>query len=216
MPAGRFVTGSVLIAAVVGLFAERANAQLVRRGYGYRSYYHRSGYRYNSGSYANNMANLIRAQSQAAVNYEQARSQAIENQKKWAANYFKMKEERQAYEARQHEKNKPSAATLDAVARSNHPAALGSDVLDPVTGHITWPESLKNNDYAKQRAELDDLFAQRAKMSQSEATAFKIHAVTIEMQDALRKNIENMPSGVYMSARKFLDSLDYAGHSHAG
>jgi hypothetical protein len=218
MPAGRFVTGSVFIVVVVGLFAEPANAQLVRRGYGYRPYYHRYGYgyRYNPGSYANSMANLIRAQSQAEVNYQQARSQAIDNQKKWAANYFKMKEERQAYDARQHEKNKPSAATLEAVARSNHPAGLGSDVLDPVTGHITWPESLQNSEYSRHRIELDELFAQRAKTSQSEATAFKIHAVTIEMQDALRKNIENMPSGVYMSARKFLDSLDYAGHSHAG
>jgi hypothetical protein len=215
MSGGKLVKYMVFTVIGTVSLTEFADAQLVSRS-GYRSYYRRSGYGYNSGSYANNMANLIRAQSQAAVSDEQARSLAIDNQKKWAANYFKMKEERQAYEARQHEKNKPSAATLDAVARSNHPAALGSDALDPVTGHITWPETLQNSEYGAHRSELDELFAQRAKTSQSESTAAKIHAVTIELQDQLRKNIENMPSGTYMSARKFLDSLDYAGHSHAG
>jgi hypothetical protein len=215
MQASRLVTSSLLLAAIVVLCSEFADAQLVRR-FGYRPYYHRYGYRYNSGSYANNMANLIRAESQSAVNYQQARSQAIDNQKKWAENYFKMKEERQAYDARQREKNKASVANYDAVARANHPRALGSNELDPVTGHITWPESLQKGDYAMHRSELDDLFAQRAKLSQSESTASKIHAVTAELQDQLRKNIENMPSGEYMSARKFLDSLDYAAHTHAG
>jgi len=215
MRSGRLVKCSVLLAAAVVLFTESADAQLVRR-FHYRPYYYGYGYRNNSGSYANSMANMIRAQSQAAVNYEQARSQAIDNQKKWAENYFKMKEERQAYDARQREKNKASVANYDAVARANHPRTLGSNELDPVTGHITWPESLRNGEYATHRSELENLFAQRAKMSQSDSTASKIHSVTAELQDQLRKNIENMPSGEYMSARKFLDSLDDAAHTHAG
>lgn len=215
MQSHRLVKCSLILVAAALLCTEPAHAQLVRR-FGYRPYYHRYGYRYNPGSYANNMANLIRAQSQAAVNYEQARSKALDNQKKWAENYFKMKEERQAYDARQREKNKASVANYESVARANHPRALGSNELDPVTGHITWPESLQSGDYAAHRSELEDLFAQRAKTSQSESTASKIHAVTSELQEQLRKNIENMPSGEYMSARKFLDSLDYAGHSHAG
>lgn len=189
-----------------------ANAQYVVRPY-YRARYR---YGYGAGNYGNNMANIIRAQAQANLTNEQARSVAIDNHKKWAQNYFKMKEERQAYDARQREKNKPSPETLEAVAKSNLPRELGPDSLDPVTGHITWPDALQKSDYATQRAELEKLFAQRVQTGQAAATAEQIHSATAKLADELRSHVEHVPAKDYTTARKFIDSLDYAAHSHAG
>ncbi|HEY2251102.1 MAG TPA: hypothetical protein VGH74_08580 [Planctomycetaceae bacterium] len=209
----RGAIGFVLAIAIV-CETRIADAQYVVRPY-YRSRYR---YRYGSGAgnYANNMANIIRAQAQANLVNQQARSVAIDNRKKWAQNYFKMKEERQEYDARQKEKHKVSPETLAAVAKSNLPHELGSDALDPVTGHITWPEVLRNSDYAGHRTELEKLFAERVKTSQAAATAENIHAVTAELAEQLRRHIADVPAKDYMTGRKFLDSLDYAAHSHAG
>ena len=162
------------------------------------------------------MANIIRAEAQANLTNQQARSAAIDNQKKWAQNYFKMKEERQERDAREREKNKPSPETLAAVAKSNLPRELGPDALDPVTGHITWPDVLQTSDYATHRTELEKLFAQRVQTSQAAGTAQAIHTMTAEMTEQLRRHIEDVPAKDYMTGRKFLDSLDYAAHSHAG
>src|SRR4029077_16627685 len=148
--------GVICLSLVLAMFFEcrPAGAQYVGRPY----YRNRYGSGYGAGSYGNSMANIIRAQAQANLTNQQARSVAIDNQKKWAQNYFKMKEERQAYDARQREKNKPSAETLAAVAKSNLPPELGPDSLDPVTGHITWPDALQKNEYADKRTELEKLF----------------------------------------------------------
>lgn len=203
-----------LLLAIVTVFAGRnADGQ-----YYSRSYYNRSRYGngYGSGGYANGMANVIRAQAQANLANQQARSVAIDNQKKWAQNYFKMKEERQEYDAAQREKHKTSPETLAAVAKSNLPRELGPDALDPVTGHITWPAELQKSEYAAHRTELDKLFAQRVETSQAAGTADKIHAVAAKLTEQLRGNIEGVSAKEYMSSRKFLDSLDYAAQSHPG
>lgn len=190
-----------------------ADAQFVVRPY-YRGRYG-YGNRYGS-SAASGMANIIRAEAQANLANQQARSVAIDNQKKWAQNYFKMKEERQEHDAREREKNKHSPETLAAVAKSNLPRELGPDALDPVTGHITWPDVLQNSDYAAHRTELEKLFAQRVQTGQAAGTAQSIHTLTAEMAEQLRRHIEEVPAKDYMTGRKFLDSLDYAAHSHAG
>src|SRR5262245_43245295 len=114
------------IAALVP--AESADAQWV-----VRPWYHPRYRRY--GNSANGMANLISAQSQAAVSYEQARSKYIDNKQKWTQNYYKMREERQASLARQHEADKHPPDSLASAAKEDLPPPLGADALDPVTGH---------------------------------------------------------------------------------
>jgi hypothetical protein len=193
--------------------AQVADAQWVVRPW-YRPRYRRSyGYR---GSYANGMANLIRAQAQATLTYEQARGKYIENKQKWTENYYKMREERQAAEARQQERNKHSPESLTAAAKSDVPATLGTDTLDPVTGHITWPDILKGPDFTTQRTRLDELFELRAKTSNAALNIDKIHIATMEMTTKLRDRIDEIPAKHYIAARKFLDSLDYTAQNPAG
>ena len=206
-----FAAGLFLATATI-LAARVADAQFVQPNY---YAYGAGNYGYGGGSYANGMADVIRGRAEATVTYEAARSASIDDDMKWAKNYYKMKEMRDDWIAR-HKEGQPSAETLAAVARSNLPRKLGSHTLDPVTGHITWPELLQRSDYAAPRSELEHLFAQRAQTSQAVGTADKIHAVTAELAKQLRRHIEDVPAKEYMSARKFLDSLDYAAHTQAG
>jgi len=194
-----------------------ADAQWVVRPW-YHPRYRRygGGYRYGAGNYMNGMANLIRAQSQAAVNYEQARSKYIENRQKWTQNYMKLKEERQAFDARQREQSKHSPESLSAAAKSDVPPTLGPDALDPVTGRITWPDILRGPDYAVQRTRLDELFELRAKTGSGAMNVDRFHAATMEMTAKLRSHIEDIPAKNYIAARKFIDSLDYTAQSPAG
>jgi hypothetical protein len=195
------------------LTAQVADAQWVVRPW-YRPRYRRS-YGYH-GSYANGMANLIRAQAQATLTYEQARGKYIENKQKWTENYYKMREERQAALARQHEREKHSPDSLTAAAKSDVPATLGADALDPVTGRITWPGILKGPDFTTQRTRLDELFELRAKTSNAALNMDKIHVATMEMTTKLRDRIDEIPAKHYIAARKFLDSLDYTAHNPSG
>ena len=192
------------------------DAQWVVRPWYHPRYRRYGGYRYGAGSYANGMANLIRAQSQAAVNYEQARSKYIENHQKWTQSYMKLKEERQAFDARQREQSKHSADSLTTAAKADVPPTLGSDALDPVTGRISWPDILKGPDFAVQRTRLDELFELRAKTGSGSMNVDRIHAATIEMNAKLRSRIEDIPPKNYIACRKFIDSLDYTAQSPSG
>ena len=207
----------VLVVAIL-LPPHVADAQWVVRPWYHPRYrrYGYGGYRYNPGAYMNGMANLIRAQSQAAVNYEQARSRYIDNRQKWTQNYFRMKEERQAYDAREKDRTSHSSEALTAAARDGLPATLGPDALDPVTGRITWPDILKGSDFATQRTRLDELFELRAKTNSAAMNVDKIHVATMEMNAKLRNRIEEIPAKHYIAARKFLDSLDWTAQNPAG
>src|SRR5262249_45667798 len=133
--------------------AHVAEAQWIVRPW-YRPHYRRSyGYR---GSYVNSMANLIRAQGQASLTYEQARGKHVVNMQKGTETYDKMREERQAALARQHEREKHSPDSRTAAAKSDVPATLGADTLDPVTGRITWPDILNGPEFATQRTKLNE------------------------------------------------------------
>ena len=191
-----------------------AEAQVIVRPWA-RPYYRVPGYGKRNAA-ANGMANLIRAQSQAAVNYEQARSIYLDNRQKWAQNYYKNREEHQAHVVREQERTKHSADSLTAAAKSDVPAPLGADALDPATGRITWPAILRGPDFAAPRTQLDGLFALRATSSFGEANAGRIHAAALEMTARLRDRIGEIPPKPYLAARKFLDSLDYTSQAPAG
>jgi len=63
---------------------------------------------------------------------------------------------------------------------------------------------------------LEQLFAQHVPTGQAAATADRIRAVTAELAEQLRQNIEDVPAKDYMSSRTFLASQDDTAHSRAG
>jgi hypothetical protein len=184
-------------------------------GYGYGGY--GSGGGTVAGNYLNGMSNVIRSEgqynlltSQAGVNNEEARSRYLDNKKKWWENYLQMSEQRSAIDAQRYAAARHSPEALNAAAKSGLPKALGPDMLDPVTGRITWPEVLEDNQYADQRKEIEQLFELRAKTSHGAGTGQKIRTATGHMSEMLRKQIKDIPANDYIAARKFLDSLDFA------
>jgi len=223
------VSGLVLVAAAIW-FSRDATAQVVgaavagRHAF-YRPYY--GGYGYGgygnygggtaAGNYLNGMSSVIASQgqynaltSEAAINNEEARSKYIDNRKKWIANYQQMREEHDAIESQKMAKAKHSAESLNLAAKSGVPQKLGSQALDPVTGKITWPDVLQADEYAAQRKALEEMFELRAKTSHGAGSREKIRASVNELSSKLRGNIQKINGNEYMSARKFLDSLEYA------
>ncbi len=155
--------------------------------------------------------------SEAAKNWQEARSMEIDNKMKWTETYFEMRKTNR--EARAAEAGPPvTQEQAIRMAKMAAPPRLGSTQLDPVTGHIEYPIVLRDDIFAPNRQELDSLFAKRA------ASGGSVQYEEIrEMQDAvskfidvLRQNVGNFAAGDYGRARTFLDSLAREARMPAG
>jgi len=155
--------------------------------------------------------------SEAAKNWQEARSMEIDNKMKWTETYFEMRKTNR--ESRAAEAGPPvTQEQAIRLAKMAAPPRLGSTQLDPVTGHIEYPLVLRDDIFAPNREELDALFAKRA------ASGGSVQYEQIrEMQDAvskfidvLRQNVGNYAAGDYGRARTFLDSLAREARMPAG
>lgn len=146
--------------------------------------------------------------SEAAKNWEDAKTKEIDNRQKWTNTYFDMR--RTNKESRQAE-NGPAVTREQAIrfAKAAAPQRLTSSQLDPVTGHIEYPQLLTDKDYDPYRRDLDKLFSDRATTGGSlQYEDFqKIQGTVSKFIDALKTNVSRYPAGDYGHARTFLDSL---------
>lgn len=168
-------------------------------------------------SYARGMSDLVRSagaanlmNSQAASNYEDARSKNFDNRIKYTDTYFEMRRMNREYRAAERGP-RVSTEALFRFARDGVPQRMGPSELDPLSGKINWPSVLMQSDYAAERAKLEQLFAQRANTHGfSSASQFtEVKAATDALLTALKENIGAYPSNVYLSAKKFVERLDY-------
>ena len=155
--------------------------------------------------------------SEAAKNWEEAKTLEIKNRLLWTETYFQMRQEnreRRAAEAG------PRVTQEQAVrmARMAAPPRLGSTQLDPVTGHIAYPLILTNDIYKPYRDQLDSLFARRAASGgRIQLSDFQAIQQTVsQFIDALRSRVKDYPAGDYGRARSFLDSLAHEASRPAG
>ena len=155
--------------------------------------------------------------SEAAKNWEDAKTQEIQNRERWTNTYFDMR--RTNKEARRAEAG-PAVTHEQAIrfAKNAAPPRLTSSQLDPVTGHIEYPLVLTDKDYAPYRNDLDKLFADRAASGGSlQFEDFqKIQGTVSKFIDALKANVSRYPAGEYGKARTFLDSLAHESRFPAG
>ena len=146
--------------------------------------------------------------SEAAKNWEDAKTKEIDNRKQWTETYFDMR--RTNREARKAEEG-PSVTHDQAVrfAKNAAPPRLTSAQLDPVTGHIEYPLVLTDSEYTPYRKDLDKLFADRAASGGSlQYEEFqKIQGTVSKFIEALKQNVSRYPAGDYGRARVFLNSL---------
>lgn len=181
------------------------------------------GFGFNRGGYASTagqaaaygMSEQMRAQgaqnldnSEAAKNWQEAKTQEIQNRLRWTETYFEMRKtnrEAQAAEAGPHVTHEQTIR----MAKMGMPPRLGSTQLDPVTGHIEYPMVLTAPQFTSYRNELDRLFADRASSGGSmQLEQFQqIQRTVSKFIDALKDNINDFSAGDYGRARTFLDSI---------
>jgi hypothetical protein len=161
------------------------------------------------------MASMMRAQgyqslqnSEAAKNYEQAKTLEIDNRKKWTETYFEMRKINRQARA---EEAPPKVSHETAIRLSQKMASprLGATQLDPVTGHIEYPLVLQDSIFEPYRTELDAQFAKRStsgsglQFDQWQA----IQQTVSKFIEVLKEHIDDYPVGEYGKARVFLNSL---------
>lgn len=197
-------------ALLLGLTAGAAAAQW--GGFGYN----RGGYASTAGqAAAYGMSEMMRAQgyenlqnSEAAKNWEEAKTLEIQNRLRWTETYFDMRKENRDRRA---EEAGPRVTQEQAIrmAKMAAPPRLGSTQLDPVTGHIEYPMILTDDRYKTYRGELDTLFAKRAASGGSiqYSDYQRIHTTVSQFIEALKTHVKDYAAGDYGRARTFLDSL---------
>lgn len=183
------------------------------------------GYGFNRGGYASTagqaaaygMSEMMRARgyenlenSQAAKNWQEAKTMEIQNRLRWTETYFEMRKKNR--EARAAEEGPPvTHEQAIRMAQRAAPPRLGSTQLDPVTGHIQYPPVLQDSVFEPYRTELDKLFADRAASGGSiQYEEFKrIQQTVSKFIDALKEQVKNYPASDYGRARTFLNSLSH-------
>jgi hypothetical protein len=170
-----------------------------------------------AGDAMHGMASVISARgdaalsaSAAAVNLTQADKQLIQNQYAATDTYFQMRATNRAARAAE----RGPALSMEQLAKIAHdgvPKPLNSNQLDPVSGHLNWPGPLQHDAFAAHRAELDELMTQQARYGNlTYADQSKVRKSINDMFNALKRNIKEIPTADYTSARSFLNSVLYA------
>ncbi len=215
---------AVCLAAAAGLGSAAASAQW-GGGWGWGGMGMGGGYASTAQQAADyGMSQVIRSQgeanlknSEAAKNWQEAKTQEIQNRMRWTETYFEMRKTNR--EARAAE-NGPPVTQEQAIrmAKMTLPARLGSTQLDPVTGHIEYPMVLQDDIFAPYRQELDALFARRASTGGSlQFEEYKqIQGTVSKFIDVLKEHVGDYPAGDYGRARSFLDSLAQESRLPAG
>jgi hypothetical protein len=146
--------------------------------------------------------------SEAAKNWEEAKTLEIQNRLRWTETYFEM---RQVNRDKRAEEAGPRVTQEQAIrlAKMAAPPRLRSTQLDPVTGHIEYPLILTQDIYKQYRERLDSLFAQRAASGGSiRYDDFKAIENTVsQFVELLQQHVSEYAAGDYGQARNFLDSL---------
>lgn len=201
---------------LVGVLARPANAQFWGN-----NYYHAAT---EAESAANGMANVISAagqanllNSQAAQNYEVARSMDLDNRYKAENTYFEMRKMNRAYVAAERGP-KPTSEQMFRLAKERAPDRLNANQLDPLTGQISWPVILEEDAYKDYRDKLEELFALKARhngqIGPSEYA--ELQRTTKAMEAELRKHIKEYTGTDYARARSLIESLSYEATLTAG
>jgi len=181
-----------------------------RRSYGFYPY----GFHYVSP--AEGMAQVIRAQgnaaesySKAAINNQEARSKYLDNKQKYFNMRQDMKRKGEAARKEYYAQKRAAREKRNAGKRiAPRPSRLSDSQLDPNTGKIYWPDELKNDHYKKERDIIDEAYILRNAYSHKTTDSQRrVEQATKDMLQTLKSRIRDIPSGDYISARRFLELL---------
>ncbi|HXT61155.1 MAG TPA: hypothetical protein VN699_21120 [Pirellulales bacterium] len=206
---------ALLLASTSPAFAYRRTG----RGYG-------GGYGFGAGSTAAGSflagsAMLTQAAGQYNLNtakgatyYQQAYTQWINNQKLREQTYFDMRRMNASYRAEMEmQRPHPTTDQLVVFSKSRDPERLKAEQLDPATAAVNWSSTLKEPEFAAERAKIEELFAQRLADPQDAGLGTHnyrdIERAVAAMNDTLHSKVGQIGADEYIAAHKFLQSLGY-------
>lgn len=174
-------------------------------------------------SRARGVADIIRAagqtnlrNSEAAINYQSARSADLDNRLKFAETYFAKRQVNKQYRD-ENRRPTPTEEQLFRRAQSARPKRLSPTQFDPVSGKINWPLLLTDDRFAAEREQLEPLFAKLAhdgRLGLDDVN--EIQRVAASIQASMREIIRDVPSSDYLAADRFMRSLIFEAQQVTG
>jgi hypothetical protein len=164
------------------------------------------------------MGKLNLLTSQAAINYQQAYSQALENRLKAELTYFEARKESVSARAARRSPYSPEQYAADNQARIA--GRLSPSEWSPGLGVFVWPQSLAGEGFANDRAQIEALFGSRdadpSAAGPGTANYREIKQAVAQMSDHLHSQIDEMSPDEFLPASKFLKSLEYEARFSPG
>ena len=156
------------------------------------------------------MANVMN--SEAAKNYEDARTKYLDNRLKGTKTYFEMRRYNKEY--REAEKGpRPTSEQLFRLAKQATPKSLAPNELDPVTGEIAWPIALQGEDFAPYRKSLEELYAQRAsaggKLTPDQFNEIQKNIDDLQIELGRKARAKEIQPQTFTQANAFVKRLGY-------
>lgn len=144
--------------------------------------------------------------SEAAINYQRAYRDALDNELRATQVYFEKRRYNQDY--RHANRSRPlSLEQYTRIARELAPDRLQTSQLDPFTGQINWPAPLLRPEYDDLRGHMETLFQARA--SGAILSYGEVRAACNDFLGTLLSDIHTFPQTDYIQARNFIASLAY-------
>ena len=168
-------------------------------------------------SYARGASDMMRSagaanlmNSEAAQNYEAARSDYLDNRMKATDTYFQMRSKNRAY--REAERGpRPTSEQLFRIAKEKAPNRLSPSELDPISGAVHWPLVLRDARFNATKSRLEAMLKywaehnQQLTLDQFEQLDAQIDQLTEELKEV----VAQAPANAYAEGRRFLQSLSY-------
>ncbi len=156
------------------------------------------------------MANLMN--SEAAKNYEDARSKYLDNRLKGTKTYFEMRRYNKEYREAQ-KGPRPTSEQLFRLAKEATPKSLAPTELDPVTGEIKWPTILQGDEFADYRKNLEELYAARAssggKLTPDQFSEIQKNISDMQVELGRKVKAQEIEPQTFSQANAFVKRLGY-------
>jgi len=161
-------------------------------------------------------AAMLRAQgtanlqnSQAAINWEKAKTAEIQNRLLWTQTYFTMRQVN--HDMRLAERGPP--ITIEEAIKIAHdalPPPLDDTKLNPATGRIAYPDALRDWRYDDLRIDVDAFFKQKAVTGSVDFNELQqVETILNLLHAELKSNLSQYRAGDYGNAVTFVEQLKY-------
>ena len=161
-------------------------------------------------------AAMLRAQgtanlqnSQAAINWEKAKTAEIQNRLLWTQTYFTMRQVN--HDMRLAERGPP--ITIEEAIKIAHdalPPPLDDTKLNPATGRIAYPDALRDWRYDDLRIDVDAFFKQKAVTGSVDFNELQqVETILNLLHAELKSNLSQYRANDYGNAVTFIEQLKY-------